>query len=69
MIHMLNKRNANLRARFVMHKLIYYLLEQWFNSIRGYLKFKHVYVLHLEKKSEISGTNIDEKGMNFQSKT
>jgi hypothetical protein len=47
-IHMLNKSHENLWAGSVMHKLIYYLLEQWLDSIRRYLKFKHIF-LHLEK--------------------
>jgi len=47
-IRMLKKGHANLWARTVMHKLIYYLLEQWFNSIWRYLTFTHI--LHSEKK-------------------
>jgi hypothetical protein len=41
-----------------MNKLIYYLLEQWLNSIRRYLKFKFLIMFII--KNNVSGKLVKE---------
>jgi hypothetical protein len=45
-----------------MNKLIYYLFEQWFNSIRRYLKFKFIIMIAIIIiiKNNVSGKIVKE---------
>jgi hypothetical protein len=48
----LNKHHANLWTGTVMHKLIYYLLEQWLNSIRRHLELKQINIIVFQETQE-----------------